>query len=125
MLDTIALTLNHMEFEVMEPDAFDPSARGLLQPPYYSLGGRGNFSCKQNPTKTELERGIYRPRLTLTKRCANGGYILSLRIEFSAPKLLYHNNFDELQDANFENVLDVLHRKVTCMGIRVRKDILR
>ncbi len=125
MLDTVAITLNHLEFDVTEPDAFDPSARGLLQPPYYSLGARGNFSCKQNPTKRELEQGVYKPRVTLTKRFVNGGFALNLRIEFSAPKLLFHNNFDELQDTDFDRVLDVLHRKISGMGIRVRKDALR
>src|SRR5688500_11298274 len=122
MLDTVALSLNHMEFEVMEPEAFTPSARGLLQPPYYPLGARGNFSCKQNPTKSELEQGIYKPRLTLTKRKGkgHGGFNLTLRIEFSAPKLLLGNNFDELLEMDFEKVVDVLQRKLSGMGIRVK-----
>jgi hypothetical protein len=125
MLDTIAITLNHMEFEVATPDAFSPSARGLLQPPYYPLGARGNFSCVQNPTKTDFDNGIYKPRLTLTKRHKNGGFIIPLRIEFSAPKLMFGNNFDELLETDFEKVLDILHRKLAGMGIRVCKDVLR
>lgn len=125
MLDTIAITLNHMEFEVVIPDAFSPSARGLLQPPYYPLGARGNFSCVQNPTKADFEQGIYKPRLTLTKRKAHAGYAVTLRVEFSAPKLLFGNNFDELRQADFEKVLDILHRKLAGMGIAVRKDILK
>lgn len=125
MLDTIALTLNQTEYEIMEPDAFSPSASGLLKPPYYSLGGRGNFPCYQNPTKAELKQGIYKPRLTLTKRKAHVGYSVTLRIEFSAPKLVFGNNFDELVETDFERVLDILHGKLAGMGIRVHKDVLR
>lgn len=125
MIDTIALTLNYMEFEVKDLDAFSPSARGLLQQPYYRLGGRGNFSCTQNPTKKEFEQGIYKPRLTLTKRCKKGGFAITLRVEFSAPKLLFRNNFDELTDADFEKILDILQRRLSAMGVVVRKDILR
>lgn len=125
MLDTIALSLNHTEFNVMEPSAFSPSASGLLHPPYYPLGARGNFSCYQNPTKTEFQQGIYKPRLTLTKRNGHAGFAVTLRMEFSAPKLLFGNNFDELREADFEAVLDILHRKLAGMGVAVRKDILR
>jgi len=119
------LSLNHTEFEIYTPDAFSPSALGLLRPPYYPLGGRGNFSCVQNPTKTELNKGIYKPRLTLTKRKGHAGFTLTLRIEFSAPKLLFGNNFDELLEEDFERLLDILQGKLASMGVRIRKDILR
>jgi hypothetical protein len=114
-----------MDFEVLEHSAFTPSSIGLFKPPYYSLGGRGNMSCFQNPTKTELAAGIYKPRLTLTKRKSQTGYGVALRIEFSAPKLVFSNNFDEVQEADFESVLDILHTKLVGMGISVRKDVLR
>ena len=54
MLDTIALTLDRHQFEVREPSRFSPSAQGLLTPPYYPLGARGNFLCVQNPTRGDL-----------------------------------------------------------------------
>jgi hypothetical protein len=46
MLDTIALTLDRHQFEMLDPDRFSPSAKGLLLPPYYPLGGRGNFNIR-------------------------------------------------------------------------------
>ncbi len=125
MLDTIALTLNQTEFEVLDMARFSPSAQGLYALPYYQLGARGNISCYQNPTKSEFEQGIYKPRLTLTKRKANVGYAITLRVEFSAPKLVFGNNFDELLEADFERVLDILHLKLASMGVRVSKAILR
>ena len=105
MLDTIALTLDQHQFEVLEPDRFSPSARGLISAPYYALGARGHFSCVLNPTKSDFEAGRYFPRLTLAKRKSQTGFALTLRIEFSAPKLIFGNNFDELQSRDFERVL--------------------
>lgn len=125
MLDTIVLTLDRHQFEIPDPDRFSPSARGLLEPPYYRLGARGNFSCFQNPTKQDHRDGRYLPRLTLAKRARRGGFIVSLRIEFSAPKLLFGNNFDELAARDFERVLLALHRALAGLGVVVPRDILR
>ena len=125
MLDTIALTLEREQFEVLEPDRFSPSARGLLVPPYYPLGARGNFQCVQNPTKAELAAGRYLPRLTLAKRAVQGGFALTLRVEFSAPKLIFGNNFDELRSRDFEPVVDVLRRLLREMGVGIEETILR
>ena len=125
MLDTIVLTLNQTEFEITDMQKFSPSAQGLYAPPYYALGARGNFSCYQNPTKTELKTGNYKPRLTLTKRKSHAGYAITLRCEFSAPKLLYGNNFTELLDTDFTKLLDRLQRLLAAMGVQVRKDTLK
>lgn len=125
MLDTIVLSLNQTEFEITDMQKFSPSAQGLYTPPFYSLGGRGNFSCYQNPTKTELAAGNYKPRLTLTKRKAHAGYAITLRCEFSAPKLLYGNNFSELRDTDFERLLEVLQNALAGMEVHVKKDTLR
>jgi hypothetical protein len=125
MLDTIALTLDRQQFEVLDPDRFSPSARGALMPPYYKLGARGNFSCVLNPTKSDLAAGHYGPRLTLVRRKVRGGFALTLRIEFSAPKLIFGNNFDELTGHDFEQVLDALHRSLAALGVRVGIDTLR
>jgi len=125
MLDTIALTLERGQFEVLEPDRFTPSAWGLLVPPYYPLGARGNFLCVQNPTKAQLAAGRYLPRLTLAKRAVQGGFALTLRVEFSAPKLIFGNNFDELLSRDFERVVEVLYPLLREMGVRVEEEALR
>ena len=125
MLDTIALMLDQHQFEIRNPDRFSPSAAGLLMPPYYRLGARGYFCCVQNPTRTDLDAGCYLPRLTLAKRKAQSGFVLTLRIEFSAPKLVFGNNFDELRSRDFERVLAALRRSLDEMGIMVEEDTLR
>jgi hypothetical protein len=125
MLDTIVLTLDRPRFDVLAPDRFSPSAKGLMVPPYYPLGSRGNFSCVQNPSKSDLEMGRYVPRLTLCKRKISTGFALTLRIEFSAPKLILGNNFDELELRDFSKVLATLHQALSAMGISTSRDLLR
>jgi hypothetical protein len=125
MLDTIVLTLDCRQFEVLQPDRFCPSAKGLLFRPYYPLGSRGNFTCVQNPTQTDLQAGRYLPRLTLSKRKTSAGFALTLRIEFSAPKLIFGNNFDELETRDFAKVLIALHHALGGMGVCVSREVLR
>jgi 6-phosphogluconate dehydrogenase (decarboxylating) len=79
---------------------------------------RGYFKLIQNPTKSELKNGIYKPRLTMTKRFnTTGRHEATLAIEFSAPKLLYGNNFDELTENDFTLVVELLQSKLKEMGV--------
>jgi len=117
MIDTIVLMLPSDQFAIADHEKFSPSTIGLFQAPYYKLGGRGNCSCYQNPTAEELRRGNYKPRLTVTKRIGKGGYSVVLRIEFSVPKLIFGNNFDEVDDSHFALVVDALLERLREMGI--------
>src|SRR5262245_45400465 len=116
MLDTVALTLDQHEFVIREPERFSPPARGVLSHPYYPLGPRGNFSCVLNPTNADRAAGRYVPRLTLTRRKGPTGFGNTLRIEFSAPKLLFGNNFDELSQEDFHAVLGALSEALNKLG---------
>lgn len=121
MIDTVVLTLRQDMFKIIEPDRFTPSASGLLNATY-RLGGRANMSCYQNPTPREKINGIYRPRLTLTGRVRKGGiYEIALRVEFSIPKLLFGNNFDELENDDLFDTVVILQRKLEEMGVLVNE----
>jgi hypothetical protein len=125
MLDTIVLTLDQSQFEVMRPEWFSPSAKGILASPYYSLGTHGSFVCVQNPTKRDLWAGRYLPRLTLARRRKASGFALTLRIEFSAPKLIFGNNFDELESRDFEKTIGILCQALMSMGIHLSSEAVR
>lgn len=117
MLDTIVLTLSKNMYQIFEPDKFEPSARWVLDT-NASLGGRGYIASKQNPTSTELKAGIYKPRLTLTNRYNHTGQReATLKIELSLPKLIFGNNFDELQDTDFDQVVSLLKQRLNGMGV--------
>lgn len=73
------------------------------------------FKWINNPTAEDKAKGIYKPRLTITKR----GRIFDLKIEFSAPKLLFDNNLEELEEADFDKVVMRLKQRLEEMGIRI------
>lgn len=120
MIDTIVLSIPMGEFKIMDYDKFAPSARGLFEPPFYRLGGRSYFECFLNPAKG----AEYAPRLTLSKRMRAGGFSIALKIELSLPKLLFGNNFDELDDCDFDAVVGRLCYKLAEMGVIITPDKL-
>lgn len=125
MIDTIVLMLKPDQFSITDHDKFSPSTKGLFGPSYYPLGKRANFSCFQNPTTDDFKKGIYKPRLTATRRRTAGAFITVLKIEFSIPKLLYGNNFDEVDKTDFEEVIKRLTTRLNEMGVVVFPEILR
>lgn len=119
MIDTIVLVLKQSMFTIADHNKFSPSTEGLYNASY-RLGSRSNMVCKQNPTPNELKQGIYKPRLTITKRINKlRNFEIMLKIEFSAPKLLFGNNFDELEDSDFGKVVGILQAKLKDMGVWV------
>ena len=69
-----------------------------------------------NPTKEDWNAGIYKPRLTLTKR----GSRLYLKIEFSAQKLI-KNDLEELKEEDFIQEVEVLQKRLEEMGVKMFK----
>ncbi len=122
MIDTIVLTLRESMFAIIDHDRFEPSTRSLYEKA--SMGSRGYATYKQNPTQTELKNGIYKPRLTITRRFNDRILEKMMKIEFSAPKLLYRNNFDELEDKDFDEIIDTLKQILKGMGVLVSRDTL-
>lgn len=116
MIDTTKLMLDKTMFWITNISLFQKERQNA---------SRGYFTLVQNPTKTELLNGIYKPRLTLTKRFnASGRFEETLSIELSLPKLIYSNNFDELQDSDFPKVIEKLSEVLKTMGIMVFTNIL-
>ncbi|HLJ31315.1 MAG TPA: hypothetical protein VKU36_02660, partial [Candidatus Babeliales bacterium] len=109
-------------FEIINPDLFTPSAHWATTEKTYAMRG---ISSKQNPTKKELAQGIYKPRLTLfsfDKLRMSGSKPLStpktlLKIELSLPKLLFGNNFQELTQKQFPDLVQKLCTTLHSMGV--------
>jgi hypothetical protein len=121
MIDTIVLTISDSRFKVFRPDLFTPNCNGLWFPPYLKQNKSGRTECIQNASREDGLKGIYKPRLTLIKR----GVSITLRIEFSAPKLMFGNNFDELKDLDFECLIEKLLTVLNIMGVMLVSDALR
>ncbi len=112
MVDTVKLMFLEEQYEIRESDA------------HYATSVRGVQKITRNTSSSEMRAGMYLPRYTLVNRPSVGGRRKSLVIEFSAPKLLYGNNFDELTDDDFEAVCVSLLKALNYLGITISKDVL-
>ncbi|PIS41827.1 MAG: hypothetical protein COT25_01010 [Candidatus Kerfeldbacteria bacterium CG08_land_8_20_14_0_20_42_7] len=108
MIDTIILSIP--KTKVMSLDFTDDK----IQP--WSLQASTNVYDKyvKNPYRKGAKQSEYYPRLTETRRKGeNGEWTSTIKIEFSAPKLLYQNNLDELIEDQFEQVVKTLSEQTT------------
>ncbi|MDR3550025.1 MAG: hypothetical protein P4L31_01315 [Candidatus Babeliales bacterium] len=113
MIDTIALTLTKDMFHISDPEAFTPSADWAV-----SNKSQRGMQSRQNPTKAELNKGIYKPHLTLAHRINEfRKREIMLKIELSLPKLIYGNNFAELRFKDFDTIAQKLVATLKTMGI--------
>lgn len=83
------------------------------------FGKRYYFKAVYNPN---LSVDGYGPSLTYTRRTYNNQ---TLAIQFSAPKLLYGNNFDEVDDNDFENIVDCLKKYLMRFGLNITYEQIR
>ena len=118
MLDTVILTIPRGSFK-LRPEAFTPNANIL------KMSGNYLVKCVNNPTASDKRNGTYRPRMTLMKRMTKNGDEIPLKIEFSVAKMLYGNNVDEVQENDFERVVNVLHKAMSDMGVIVSVEDIR
>jgi len=124
MIDTITLRLDESQFKILDHDKFSPNTCNFYHPPYARMGSSGYLNAYQNPKKKELLAGIYKPQLTLRKRWQEHSPMISLNVQFSAPKMLYQNNFDELSDSDLDKILTELRSKLFDMGVALRMNDL-
>lgn len=129
MIDTVVLSyeLNSVSgSNVIDPATYDgwsPSLVGILIPPYIKMGGRGEIASVLN--LSDKKAGIYAPRLTLYKRIVQGGFRCILYIEFSAPKLLLGNNFEELTNDDLDSLCKKLSKSLKDNGVYISDNELR
>lgn len=114
MLDTIILQLDMSRFKIANYEKFGTTDWEVANAP------RNFRKWKNNPTAEDKGNDIKKPRLTLLKRYSR----LFLKIEFSAPKMLYGDNLNELEESDFERLIRDLRDKIREMGVIVySKDI--
>ena len=119
MIDTIRLVLDEGQFVLLEPARFQPHAQKILE--ISKTPSRAMAKAVLNPSKEDKQEG-YSPRLTLRRRPPN---LVELVIEFSIPKLLYGNNFDEVTEADFSEVIKALQDRLSAWGVYIFADMLR
>lgn len=67
---------------------------------------------------------LHFPKLTALqgKKVLREGIV---KIEFSVPKLLFSNNLEELEERNFQDVIDILQERLRVMGVEASQEILK
>ncbi|MFH1648839.1 MAG: hypothetical protein ABIA11_03915 [Patescibacteria group bacterium] len=108
MIDTVALTIYNKDYQFIKKRRYKVEV------------GSSFTRCIYNPTKKEIKEYGYLPRLTEYNAVRKGGYVTYLRIEFSIPKLLYSNNFDEVDASDFEEICSRIKVALFRMGVIVR-----
>ncbi|HEY1644890.1 MAG TPA: hypothetical protein VGF75_00705, partial [Candidatus Saccharimonadales bacterium] len=103
-IDTVVLTLPASNYVILEPSRFTPNATKVQGATPYDMGRNKYFDAKCNPSKADTAKQGYLPYLTLYRALRAGGLQTGLRIQFSIPKLLNGNNFDEIQESDFGEV---------------------
>ncbi len=114
MIDTIFLTFEYGTFQVIEHHKFHPNANVVLS-------GYSDFpiiKAIQNPTGEETKQGIYKPKLTLSRSYGD----IRFTAEFSIPKLMFGNNFEEVTGKDFPAVIAKLSKVLLDMGVEVNAD---
>ncbi|MDR0887414.1 MAG: hypothetical protein LBM97_01865 [Candidatus Nomurabacteria bacterium] len=131
MIDTVVLSIDLLDpatpayiYENMY-DQWTPNLNGIMTAPYIEFGRKKYITAQLSPSDQDIKEKRYMPRVTLTKGVREGGFGLYLRIEFSASKILFGNNFDELEDGDLDAVCERLSYKLHCMGIAIDKEVLK
>ena len=129
MIDTIVLNLEwRKDFEIMEGcyKLFSPDVANFFKPPYVQFGTRKSVKADRNPTAKDKLNGNYMPRLTLIKAIRRGSIPIILNVEFSAPKIIFNDNFNEVSESDLDYLCVQLGRKLYNMGIIVKdRDTLK
>lgn len=106
MIDTIKLLIPIDDPLILRYGAFQPMSVEQI------ASSRGVAMTFLNPSKVYAKQGIYMPRLTLHRRPKGNRLVWQLAVEFSGPKMVFGNNFDELVDDDFDDLLRSLQSKL-------------
>ncbi|MFA6520654.1 MAG: hypothetical protein WCT44_03550 [Candidatus Paceibacterota bacterium] len=114
MIDSICLSIPCSEVKDIEPNAQSITA--------WELHSKTKRYTKYVKNVSVNKSGTYYPHLTRYTKWFNQE--ANVRIEFSVPKLFFQNNLDELEDADFLNVITVLQKRLHEMDVSISKEAL-
>lgn len=115
MVDTFILEIPIESYQVRKPERFKP----FLTADNLRYSGFRTF--KNNPTKEDKKEFGYLPKLTCYKR----GFNLMLKIEFSAPKMIFGDNINEVEESHFGAIVSDLRGVIEHMGVRLAENRIR
>tara|TARA_Y100000310_G_scaffold288684_2_gene314562 strand:- start:8538 stop:9659 length:1122 start_codon:yes stop_codon:yes gene_type:complete len=111
MIDTVILKIPMEQIRTLE---------GSKKWDLYSSSGSFQKYIK-NENKDQKLDGVYRPRVAVIIR----GRQKLLKIEFSAPKLIFGNNVDEVSEKDADEIYRTLQKRLVDFGVIADLSILR
>jgi hypothetical protein len=120
-VDTVTLTFPQSDFAILKPGDFTPNANKVAKVEPQDMGKGKYMQATRNPTRQETAINGYLPYVTLYRAIRAGGFTTGLRVQFSLPKVVRGNNFDELDDADFDIACERLFEALKIYGIRFFK----
>lgn len=130
MIDTVVLEVqikNPITQKLIDIDTFDnwtPTLRQILNNSPITI------PCEKstlNPPKAKAQKLLndYQPRLTVQKQMISGGFRWVLYIEFSVQKLLFGNNYLEVDNSDFWAICKKLETWLKSKGINMSALMIR
>ena len=119
MIDTIVLKIPYPHFRITDYSKFGPNTRAFFEHSFEVFRNRPFIKAVNNPKKSRIDPYNYYPYLTLMKVLRRGGFETFLLISFSVPKLLYGNNFDEVEETEFGDLIWRLQERLRPMGVEI------
>lgn len=117
------LTFYPDQFVILQPGGFTPNAARLYATEPKDMGKGKYLLAVRNPTQKETATFGYLPYLTFYKGIRAGGVTTGLRVQFSAPKLVRGNNFDELVENDIEKMYELIFEGLKFFGVRLYNGI--
>lgn len=131
MIDTITLSINirdpitPVSFDPSRAHEWTPSIGHIIEGGRSRLYGRGCLPHYRPPLPDEERSRLYFPKVKLLEHVKRGsGIQQELYITFSAPKLVFRNNFNELESRQLKWVCSHLAFRLKRMGIKVTPKVL-
>lgn len=112
MIDTVTIRIPYTLCRINEPDIFTPPA---------NLLGKYKHCVLQRPAS------LYMPNVTIASYFNHDLFttLTELFITFSAPKLIFDNNLQEVSNKDFSEVIEKLHEVLKVVGIEISQDVLK
>lgn len=122
MIDTIWLSLPLGTYKITTPEAFLPVFTPVDFTNPLSLNElivsyKGHREFRQNKQPVYRQQGEVFPTLDIYERYKRHIYSCALKVRFSAPKLLRGESVSEISEADYNNILALLLRRLAGMGV--------
>jgi len=102
MIDTVKIRLDKGWFTITDPARYSSQVKAIEN--QYDIPKPGSpYSAVRNATKAEKQQYGYMPQVTVWKSL-HQGIVHFADIQFSAPKILFNENFTELKETDLDRV---------------------